>query len=52
MLRPPAAVEGNVRYSVRQWTELAVERLKAKDLDVRFVGAVYSLKSGAVNFLE
>ncbi len=50
--RVAAAVEANVRYSVRQVTELAAERGKARELDVRFVGAVYGLKTGAVSFLK
>lgn len=50
--RLAAAVEANVRYSVRQLTELAAERDMAKELEFNFVGAVYSLETGAVNFLE
>jgi carbonic anhydrase len=50
--RVAAAVEANVRYSHRQLTELLVERGLAGKLDALIAGAVYSLKTGAVNFLE
>ncbi len=50
--RIAAAVEANVRYSQRQLVELVDERGKAAELDSRIVGAVYSLKTGTVSFLE
>lgn len=47
-----SAVEANVRYSVRRLTELAAGREIARELEFTFVGAVYSLQTGAVEFLE
>ena len=50
--RVAAAVVANVRYSVRQVTELAAQRPEKLDVDFRFGGAVYSLETGAADFLE
>jgi carbonic anhydrase len=47
-----AAVEANVRYTVRQLLESPEGKARAAEGRVRLVGAVYDLTSGAVQFLE
>jgi carbonic anhydrase len=47
-----AAVEANVRFTVRQLLESPEGKARATEGKVRLVGAVYELTSGAVRFLE
>ena len=47
-----AAVEANVRYTVRQLLESPEGRARAVEGKVRLVGAMYELTSGIVRFLE
>ena len=47
-----AAVEANVRNSVRTIMETPEAQLKRATSDIRLVGAVYELESGRVRFLE
>jgi len=47
-----AAVEANVRHTVRELLETPEGRVRAAVRDVKLVGAVYELESGRVRFLE
>ena len=47
-----AAVEANVRCTVRQLLESPEGKARAAEGRVRLVGAVYDLASGVVRFLE
>ena len=47
-----AAVEANVRHTVRTLLRTPEARLKARTTDMKLVGAVYELESGRVRFLE
>jgi carbonic anhydrase len=47
-----AAVEANVRWSMRQLAELPAGRRLIADRTVQLVGGVYDLASGRVRFLE
>jgi carbonic anhydrase len=47
-----AAVEANVRGTIRKVLESPEGRARAKQGDVKLVGAVYDLASGRVRFLE
>lgn len=50
--RLDAAVEANVRWSVRQLAELEGPRAAIRDGRIRLVGAVYDLATGKVRFLN
>jgi carbonic anhydrase len=50
--RLSAAVEANVRWSIRQLAELPGGRRLIADRTVQLVGGVYDLASGRVRFLE
>jgi len=47
-----AAVEANVRWSMRQLAELPAGRRLIEDRIVNIVGAVYDLESGRVRVLD
>jgi carbonic anhydrase len=47
-----AAVEANVRWSMHQLLETPEGKARAAEGDMKLVGAVYQLESGAVRFLE
>ena len=47
-----AAVEANVRWTIRQLLESPEGKARAVQGDVRLVGAVYDLATGCVRFLE
>src|SRR4051812_9560046 len=47
-----AAVEANVRYTVRQLLESPEGRARVAEGRIRLVGAVYELTSGVVRFIE
>jgi carbonic anhydrase len=47
-----AAVEANVRWTVREVLESPEGRVRVAEGDVKLVGAVYELASGHVRFLE
>jgi carbonic anhydrase len=47
-----AAVEANVRWTVRQLLESPEGRARAAEGEMKLVGAVYDLTSGGVRFLE
>jgi carbonic anhydrase len=47
-----AAVEANVRWSMHQLLETPEGKARAADGDMKLVGAVYQLESGAVRFME
>jgi carbonic anhydrase len=47
-----AAIEANVRYTVRQLLESPEGKARMAEGKVKLVGAVYDLASGAVRFLE
>jgi carbonic anhydrase len=46
-----AAVEANVRWSLRQLTDIPAVKLAVKRHRCAFVGAVYDLQTGKVRFL-
>ena len=48
----PAAVEANVRHTVRMLLETPEAKVRAATSDMKLVGAVYELESGRVRFLE
>ena len=50
--RVPAGVEANVRWSVKQLTDLMEERGPKQIERVRMAGAVYELHTGKVRFLD
>ena len=47
-----AAVEANVRWTVRELLETPEGRARAEQGDMKLVGAVYDLDTGAVRFLD
>ena len=47
-----AAVEANVRWTIRQVLETPEARARAARGDIKLVGAVYELDSGRVRFLD
>ena len=47
-----AAVEANVRWTIRELLETPEGKVRAVQGDVKLVGAVYDLASGRVRFLE
>ena len=47
-----AAVEANVRWSMRQVLETPEARQRAAKGDMKLVGAVYDLETGRVRFLS
>lgn len=47
-----AAIEANVRYTVRQLLESPEGKARAAEGKVKLVGAVYELASGVVRFLD
>jgi carbonic anhydrase len=47
-----AAVEANVRWTIRQLLESSEGKARAVQGDVKLVGAVYDLATGRVRFLE
>jgi carbonic anhydrase len=51
-LRVHAAVEANVRWSMRQLAALAERKLNAEQKKTVLVGAVYDIASGTVRFLD
>jgi carbonic anhydrase len=50
--RLDAAVEANVRWSMRQVLETPEARARAAEGVMKLVGAIYELKTGRVRFLE
>jgi carbonic anhydrase len=46
------AVESNVRWTVRQILETPEARMRAPEVRVKVVGAIYELASGRVRFLN
>ena len=51
-VRLHAAVEANVRWSMRQILETPEAEVRAREGRVKLVGAVYELETGRVRFLE
>lgn len=49
---PSAAVEGNVRRTIRQVLESPEGKARAARADVKLVGAVYEIAAGRVRILQ
>ena len=47
-----AAVEANVRWSMRQILETPEAKMRAREGRVKLVGAIYELETGVVRFLD